>query len=66
MATWLVREDGGSWLVRSGRTSQVFGTEDEALRYIRTNKAPGDKVVLEESDGYRIPLKSRRHWRKSR
>ena len=63
MATWLVREDSGSWLVRSGRTSQEFDTEDEALRYVREQCRRGDKVVMEESDGYRIPLRPRRHWR---
>lgn len=63
MTTWLVREDGGSWLVRSGRTSQEFDTEGEALDHVRKNRRKGDKVVREESDGYRIPLRPRRHWR---
>jgi hypothetical protein len=49
--------------VRKGRTSQEFATEDEALLHVRTHRRRGDKVVMEESDGYRIPLHPRRHWR---
>lgn len=64
MATWLVREDNGSWVVRIGRITQDFATQDEAIKYVRDNRALGDKMVLEESDGYRIPLHSRRHWRR--
>jgi hypothetical protein len=64
LATWLVREDGGTWLVRHGRTSQEFPTEDEALLHVRTHRRRGDKVVMEESDGYRIPISPRRHWRR--
>lgn len=64
MATWLVREDNGSWVVRIGRTTQVFGTQDEALTYVRDHRAAGDRVVMEESDGYRIPIRPRRHWRR--
>lgn len=65
MAEWVVREDAGSWLVRCGRTSQTFATEDEALRFVQRQQGRGDKVVREESDGYRIPLKPRRRWRRA-
>ena len=65
MATWVVREDAGSWLVVCGRTSRSFATEDAALRYVREGQGAGDRVVREETDGYRIPLKPRRHWRRS-
>lgn len=64
MATWLVREDGGSWVVRHGRATQDFPTQDEAVKFVREQARPGEKVVMEESDGYRIPLSPRRHWRR--
>jgi hypothetical protein len=65
MAIWVIREDGGSWSVRCGRIQESFTSEDAALRFVHQRRALGDKMVMEESDGYRIPLKPRRHWRRS-
>lgn len=64
MATWVVRQDKDSWSVRCGRVRKTFDLEDEAVRYVREQRRWGDKVVLEESDGYRIPLRTRKHWRR--
>lgn len=63
MATWVMREDRGTWTVRCGRVQESFTTEAGALRYIHQRRSLGDKMMLEEPDGYRIPLKPRRHWR---
>lgn len=64
MARWIVREDNGSWTVRRGRTVQECDTQDAALRYVRDQRQEGDTVVMEEDDGYRIPLRPRKHWRR--
>jgi len=64
MATWVIREDHGTWSVRCGRIEKSFSSEDDALRFIREGRSWGDRLVLEETDGYRVPLKPRRHWRR--
>jgi len=63
MATWVVREEGGSWTVRCGRVQESFTGQDDALDFVRRKKGAGDRVEVEESDGYRVPLKPRKHWR---
>jgi hypothetical protein len=64
MNTWVVKEDGGRWSVVHGRFHRDFPTQDDALRYVREQTTRGEKVVMEESDGYRVPLKRPRHWRR--
>lgn len=68
MATWVIREKSGQWEVSRvparGGSRREFGTEDEALRYLHQHKKVLDKIVREEDDGYRIPLRRRRHWRR--
>jgi hypothetical protein len=67
MATWVVREDKGKWRVSCGRISKEFGTEADAIQYLRQERTWSDKIVLEEADGYRTPVTRRytrrRHWR---
>lgn len=65
MALWVIRqEDGGRWSASCGRTREDFGTEEEALRYLRKRQESRDRAVREEPDGYRIPLTRSRHWRR--
>lgn len=67
MAVFTITEDSGTFRVRKGRhlLPEPFTSEDEALKRIDVLKAPGDKVVVEEEDGYRRSVK-RKHWRGSR
>lgn len=64
MAVWTIREDAGKWTVRSGRTVRDFESQDDALKFLDGARKDGDRVRLEESDGYRIPLRPRKHWRR--
>lgn len=58
-----MKESGGRFVVTWRRKSQSFATEGEALKFLREQRSPADKVVREEEDGYRVPL-TRRRWRK--
>lgn len=53
----------GRFVVTWRRKRESFATEEEALKFLREKRAPADKVVKEEEDGYRTPL-TRRRWRK--
>lgn len=64
MARWIIQEDGSGWIVRKGRTSYGFPSQDEAERFAERNRAAGDTVMREEADGYRTLLRRRRHWRR--
>lgn len=63
MATWVITEDDGRWTVTRGRTRKPFDSEDDALAYVRRQRKPGERLLREETDGYRTPLRPRRHWR---
>jgi hypothetical protein len=64
MARWVLKEDDAGWTVRCGRTSYGVPSREEAERFVEHRKAPGDTVVVEETDGYRTPLRKRKHWRR--
>lgn len=51
--------------VRQGRhlLPEDFDSEDAALRRVNVLRAPGDRVLIEDEDGYRRPVK-RKHWRR--
>lgn len=64
MAVFTITEDSGTFRVHKGRQPlpESFESENEALKRIDVLKAPGDKVVVVEEDGYRRSVK-RKHWR---
>ncbi len=65
MQTYVITEDPpGTFRVRKGRhlLPEDFDSEKAALRRIDVMKARGDRVVREDTDGYRVPV-HRRHWR---
>lgn len=64
MAVWVIREDGDRWWVERGPIRESFTTQEDALLYVRKERRVRDRVILEESDGYRTPLRPRRHWRR--
>jgi hypothetical protein len=64
VTTWTLEElDGGRVVVTWGRRREQFGSEDEARRFIRKNRARDDRVVRVHKDGYVEPL-TRKRWRR--
>jgi hypothetical protein len=65
MAVWVMAQSDGSWTVRQGRVRESFDSQDEALRFVRRWMRRGDRLVMEEADGYRTPIRARRRgWRR--
>jgi hypothetical protein len=61
----IVAQPGGTFRVRKGRSFILddFEDEDAALKHVKTLKAPDDRVVKEDEDGYRVPV-TRKRWRR--
>lgn len=48
--------DGVYDVVRNGRRLRSNVTSETALRYLRKHRKPGETAMVEEKDGYRVPL----------
>lgn len=59
MAAWVISPCGDKVfdVVHAGRQLRAGLTLDTALLFVRKRKQAGDKVFLEERDGYRIPIR---------
>jgi len=64
MITWALTESGGEVAVVWNRRRKRFGSREEALKFIKENRRPEDRVVEIQDDGYTVPL-TRRRWRRS-
>ena len=65
MQTYTITEDPpGTFRVRQGRhlLPEEFRSEEAALKRVDVLSARGDKVVKEDADGYRVPVR-RKRWR---
>jgi hypothetical protein len=63
MTTWSVEEQqDGSVVLAWDRKRQSFPSEDAAVRFIKANRSPQDRVMKVEKDGYTTPM-NRRRWR---
>ena len=69
MAVWLIKEDqrdGRPYFTMFRDRSWMMGSHDRARceKMYETNHVDGDRLELEEPDGYRTRLKGRRRgWR---
>lgn len=61
----IIPEPGGRFRVRKGRhlLPEDFSSEQAALDRVKVLKAPGDRVLAEDEDGYRRSV-VRKHWRR--
>lgn len=64
MTVWTVteQETGGGYVVSWKRKTKRFDDASAAMTFVKEQRAPGDRVVMVEKDGYRTPEK-RRRWR---
>lgn len=61
----IISEPGGRFRVRMGRhlLPEDFDSEEAALKRVNVVKAPGDRVLAEDEDGYRRTV-TRKRWRR--
>jgi hypothetical protein len=59
MSTWLVVPSGDKVfdVSKAGRQLRAGVSLTVALRFIKRNRAEGDKVYREEPDGYRVSIR---------
>lgn len=56
--SWVLEyvDDGVYDVVRNGRRLRNGVPTQTALRYLRRYRKSGERVMVEEKDGYRVPL----------
>lgn len=62
MAGWLLRyvDEDTYDVIRNGRQLRRDVSLDTAKRHLRRYRKPTEKMIVEEKDGYQVPLSSLR------
>ncbi len=62
MTVWTLTESDSGVVVSWRRKTKSFSSFEEALAFVKGERAPADRVVRVEKDGYKSPV-TRRRWR---